>query len=282
MFQSTLRSCLAAGVALAAASAALPALALNISSSANDLSASLNAGGVASVTIGPINPVGGSAPPAYSVSNTVASVTVSNDLSTLGVLSSNLGATTGVLSSSASSPFTPTPTGTATATVNGLNLNLSASGLAPLTLLSLSATTVTSTTSVSGFGSLQAHGSSSIEGLTLNGSLIGLGALSGVTYINPPANDVIFDAGGLEVILNQQIPLGGGVGLQTNAIAVLFNDVPLGVSLVDGSIDVATSQALISGAPAPAPEPASWVMMLSGAALCGAMLRRQRVLRQLT
>ena len=275
----SLRVCLSGGVAIAIVSAALPALALNISSSANDLSASLNAGGVATVTIGPVNPVGGSAAPAYSVSNTVASVAVSNDLSTLGVLSSNLGATTGVASSSASSPWTPTPTGTATATVNGLDLHLNAIGLLPVSLLGLTATTITSTTSVSGYGALSAHGSTSIENLTLNGSLVGAASLSGVTYINPPANDVIFDAGGLEVILNQQIPLAGGVGLQTNAIAVLFNDLPLGTSLVDGTIDIATSQALISGAAAPAPEPVTWTMMLVGAALCGGALRRKRALQ---
>jgi hypothetical protein len=71
----------------------------------------------------------------------------------------------------------------------------------------------------------------------------------------------------LTITLNQQIPdLSESAGITTNAIALDFNNFPLGLNLVNGSLDVAQSFASINVA---IPEISTWAMLLLGFAGLG-------------
>src|SRR3982751_2555525 len=120
------------------------AAAQQASSSAYGVSANENvsAAGVvnANVTVGPIPQASGAAPPPYSDSNTVASVSQNAALTT-GVGGVTQSLQTGILTSSASGTATGAQ---ATATINNLQLSESEAGLLS-GLLNLSATTIQST-----------------------------------------------------------------------------------------------------------------------------------------
>lgn len=195
------------------------------------------------ISVGPIYPASGAAPPAYSNSNGFASLTVSSGPFTL---------TTGLLSDTASGN-TATGIGTASSSVADFSLVIQSG---PITYLSFVASAVGSTSSVNSAPS--ATGSSTLADATLTvlGSSVSIG-------INPSPNDVIFDAGGLSIILNKQAPdPEESAGITTDAIAIVFSSFPAGFNLVNGSIDVAQSFASINVTPVP--EPATWAMMLIG------------------
>jgi hypothetical protein len=100
----------------------------------------------------------------------------------------------------------------------------------------------------------------------------------GVTFpVNPTPNDVIFNAGGLTITLNQQIPdLAESAGITTNAIALNFNHFPIGADIANGSLDIAQSFASVNIA---VPEISTWTMLLLGFAGLGyAGYRRRGVL----
>src|SRR3982751_6865538 len=133
------------------------AAAQQASSSAYGVSANENvsAAGVvnANVTVGPIPQASGAAPPPYSDSNTVASVSENAALTT-GV--------TGVTQSLQTGILTSTATGTSTAaqssaTVNNLQLSLAEQSLLT-TLFGLNATTIQSTSQANSIGGLDASG----------------------------------------------------------------------------------------------------------------------------
>ncbi len=249
----------------------------SVSSGAYGLGATLDVLNFVGVGVGPIDSVSGSAPGAYSNSATVLSVA---DTLGLGIVA-NQGLNTGVIVSSASSPFPGSPTGTATSTVN--NLGTSLSSLLGSSFLSLGATTVTSTSSVNGVGSLSAFGSTQIVGLTVTGSALNGLTINGSLYGNPAPNTVLFSLAGLTILLNEQIPSGNGTtsdGIQTNAIDIIFNNFALTggltASLLSGNIIVAHSQADIFGpATLPVPEPATWLELLGGLAIVGSVARRR-------
>ena len=226
------------------------------------------------VGLGPINPVSGSAPPAYNVSHSVVSFSDSTTLAALGLPADTLTITTGLLNSSASSPFPPTPTGTARASIHDLSVIL-ADTATSTTLLDISATLIESQSSVSGFGTLKAVGSTTIQGLSVSGTLIGAPI---VESVSPPPNTTIFDAGGLDIVLNYEVPMTGpGVaGITTDAIFVGLTNLPLGVPLVNGDIILSQSQAEITGTAKSLPEPGSWALMLLGFGLTGLGLRSRR------
>jgi hypothetical protein len=190
---------------------------------------------------------------------------------------------TGLLTGSASSPFMPTPTGTGTGTVNNItSLNMIA-GL--VKELGISATTISSTSSVSGSGSLEAFGSTTIEDLVISGTAIGLTPITvGATAaVNPAPDDIIFDSGGLEIELNRQVTTGAdgptstADGITTDALYIDFTNFALGTGLVNGAVVVGESQAGIMGPPSLViPEPGTWALMLAGFAGLGASLRARR------
>jgi len=270
----------AAGLTLVAA----PAGAItSISSSGYGLGIDLTVLGFLPVTLGPIASDSGSSPPGpYSGSNSVLSLNSSLGLgSALSPLGS-LQLKTGLLTGSASSPFMPTPTGTGTGTVDNItSLNMVA---VLVKELGISATTISSTSNVSGSGSLEAFGSTTIEDLVISGTSIGSTIKVGATAaVNPAPDDVIFDAGGLEIELNRQTFTGAdgatstADGITTDALYIDFNNFALGTGLVDGDIVVGESQASIFGPPTPVlPEPGTWALMLVGFAGLGAALRARR------
>ena len=238
-----LSACLGGTLAATPASAAVT----SITSSSTVLDIALTVLG-APVNVGPLFPVAGTAPPAYSLSNGVASSSFS-----LGPLS----LTTGLLSDTASGD---TGTGTGTASSSIANLDASAK-LGSITLLTLAASLISSTSMVN--SSPSATGSTTLAGATLT--------ILGKSYtipLNPTVNDVVFDSGGLSIILNQQIAdTSESAGITTNAIALDFTGFPLGFNLVNGTIDVAQSFASIDVSTVP--ETSTWAMMLLGFAGLG-------------
>jgi PEP-CTERM motif-containing protein len=220
-------------------------------------------GPAVNITSGPFPAVSGAAPPPFSLSNSALSASVANVLST-GLLvvnaNSNVDGSLGSKSAAANS------------TVNGLTI-----GVAGLTL---SATTLQSLASVNGdFGFLTGTGSAMITGLSINGS--------SAVSITPTANDVLLNAGGIEVTANQQIFSGNGTsnrGIIDNALDITFSNV-LGTigadtGLITGEIIISQSEAFLSAA-APAsgggsgvPEPATWLVF--GAGLLGFGCHRLR------
>lgn len=245
---------LAAPAIMAATLGASPASAAvtSIKTSSTVLDVALTAFGTP-VDVGPELPASGSAPPAYTMNDSLASF--GDSFSTpLGLVSFS----TGVLVDTASGD-TAAGTGTASSSLASLNITLGS-------IATVSATAVSSTSSVDGTPS--ATGSSTLADLSITvlGSSISI-------PLDPPANDVIFDFGGVTITLNQQIhEVGGGSfaeGVVTNAIAVNFADFPE----VRGHIDIAQSMASINEA---VPETSTWAMMAFGFAALAFAYRRAR------
>jgi hypothetical protein len=234
----------------------------------------------ANVNVGPIAPSGGSAPPPYNNSASVASLSDSAGLTT-GLLGVTQGLQTGILTSNSNGSSTG---GEATATVNNLALTLGTSQLLS-SLLNLSATTIQSYSQANSVGGLDASGSTTIEGLVITGSVLAGLTIDGSLFVNPAPNTVLLSLDGLSIILNEQTALGDGItsaGISTNAIHLAFDGFPLGTSLANGDIIIGHSQALASlGQPSGVPEPSSWAMMLIGFGATGLALRRRRQGRSL-
>ncbi|MGH6781890.1 MAG: hypothetical protein ACREB5_07290, partial [Sphingomonadaceae bacterium] len=183
-------------LALPLAIAAPASAATTISSSAYGLGATLSAVDAVLVNVGPLVQAGGTAAPAYNNSANLVSIDQDLVLGGFGpLLTVRERLQTGIVTSTASSPFPVTPTGTASSSINDLNVALTTKLLAVpvVTLLGLSADTIVSTSSVSGVGGLSAVGSTTIEGLDLTG--LGLGGLfiDGSLYINPDPNTVLLN-----------------------------------------------------------------------------------------
>jgi hypothetical protein len=268
-------------IALAAICVALPSAAAHAqqaSSSAYTVNAqeTVSTAGVvtANVSLGPIAQSSGSAPPSYSDSDSVASLSDNASLTTgIGGVTQSL--QTAILTSSA----TGTATGAeATSTVNNLSLSLASNPLLA-GLLGLSATTIQSFSQANSVGGLDASGSVTIEGLILTGSLLGGTTINGSLFVNPAPNTILLSIDGLTITLNEQTMLGDGVtsaGISTNAIDIAFNNFALGTGLANGNIILGHSEALASLGAAAVPEPSSWAMMLLGFAAVGMVLRRRR------
>ena len=215
--------------------------------------------------IGEVDVINGTAPAPYSYSSSTPSFQGSASL-----FAPVLDISTGVLTGAASSPYPPTSTGTATFTVDSLLMTLGVPMAPPL--LDISATSLTGTSSISGIGPLSTTGSSTLEDLSISGGLIGAPiSLPGV--VDPPANDVLFNSGSLEIIANAQGGYNNGIeaGMTTIPLEIFFNggDAP---SALGGVVDFGFSYTQISTAP----EPAAWIEMLVGVGLMGAVLRRRR------
>jgi hypothetical protein len=246
---------------------------LPIASSAYGVAVDLTVLGGVTATIGPAADVSGVAPSAYNLSSGIVDLDTSVDLKTGGLVPLTLGTlvATGVLTSTASSPFPPTPTSTATSTVDDLSLDLKTAGLVPITILDVTATTITSTSSASALVSPNtATGSSSIEDLTISGLAVGTPiTLTGT--VDPSPNDVILNLAGLTITLNQQTLSGNGFdgkAIVTDAIAINFSSVPLGAGLLSGQIVIANSAASV-------PEAATWLDLLAGFGAAGLLMLRR-------
>jgi hypothetical protein len=223
------------------------ALVTTISSSSTALDIALTVAGIP-ITIGPVLPAVGSAPPTYDVTNSG-----SFSLPVVGL-------SAGMVTDTASSSFPPTETGTATSTTDGFSFAPAGGAIFDVT-----ATTISSTSSVN--GTSPATGSTTITGLSLT--------VAGQTFTfpgtqTPPANDVIFNSGGLTVTLNQQIPdTAETEGITTNAVAINFTDFHVGPNVVNGAVDIGQSAASLIVIP----EPAIWVEMFVGFGAVGLLAR---------
>lgn len=225
----------------------------------------------------------GTAPGPYSLSNSFLSATASANIEIGSViLPIKIGAVnvttagTNDISGSASSGFMPVLTGTGTGTISDLS-SLDVSSLLDGTQLGISATTLSSTSTVTGFGSLDAFGASTIENL----NIIVNGTALSFTVTGAP-DQVIFDTGGLLIELNRQVltgangPASTADGITTDALYIQFSNFLLGTNLLNGNIDLGQSFASITGPAGPAPEPGAWALMLTGFAGMGAALRMRR------
>lgn len=142
--------------------------------------------------------------------------------------------------------------------------------LAPLfgpPVLNLSATAITAAASVTGdFGALATSASSTLVDLAISVGGAGL-----IIPLNPAPNTVLFNFGGLTIVLNEQFTGGDGINDASsvvNAVHIIFNNVDFGGDLLNGDIYLASASALQQ-----VPEPASLGLLALGA---GVMLMRRR------
>lgn len=217
--------CLPAGSSIASSSAFGESVAANVLPFAGN--------GVV-IGSGPLPSAAGTAPPAYSDSDSVATVTVSSVL-TGQVLH------TGVMTVNASSTVPGGDNVHADATVNNVDVDV-VTALVPA-LLTLDATVVQSTADINGpCGALVATGTTTLAAAT--GTALGV-PLS--ISNNPPPNTVLVDTQGIRVVLNEQVQSGDGVtslSLTVNAIHITFTNVVLtGIGVLNGDIIIASSHA---------------------------------------
>lgn len=213
-------------------------------------------GVAATIASGPLPAVSGSAPAPYHLTDSALSTNVAPFLST-GLLTVNANSDVDSLSGNRNAG--------ADATVNGLSVLLSSLGI------DLKATTVQSTATVSGdFGTFNAIGTTTLEGLTIGG----VASL----FVTPAPNTILLGLPGLTITLNEQTTSGslpGSFGIGVNAIHVDFNNfLAPDLSLVNGDIFIAHSQASMMGV---VPEPETYAMLLAGLGVMGAIVRRRKM-----
>jgi len=170
----------------------------------------------------------GSAPGPYANDNTAVNAL----FSAAGL--ANVGAD--VLSGEATSDVDAS-SGNRTTTGNGSVTGLGADVVLG-TILNLSAGVIEADSAVTGdYGSLAANGSSILTDVDL--SILGTTL---TVDANAAPNTVLFDALGIQVVLNEQIIGGNGIdgrSLEVNAIRISFDDVAAGLGLLNGDIKIA-------------------------------------------
>jgi hypothetical protein len=184
------------------------------------------------VSSGPLPVVQGSAPPAYSLTDDLASIQVSAP--SLGTLLQ-----TNLLTVDAASTEPDSDQASADATIAAVRLRLAAI----LPVLTLNADAVSSTAQVAGpCPQPVATGSTTLANAQVRGPLgIGLSLLA-----QPAPNTVVLDQAGLRVVLNEQLSTvsGNTTSLTVNAVHVSFAELPVsGLGLVSGDIILSQSQA---------------------------------------
>lgn len=194
------------------------------------------------VTVPATPSVSGVAPTAYDLTDTLESLAVENPVT--GPL-----VATGVMIVNASADLGVSDSATADATVNDL-------GAAILDQFGLTADSVQSTSTVSGeCGALTALGTTTLTNPTATGPL----GSSLVIDESPAPNTVLFDEGGIRVILNEQIPSGDGItsqGLTVNAIRIILTNVPTpDASVLTGDLIIAQSVSAVECDVVPTPTP---------------------------
>jgi hypothetical protein len=185
-------------------------------------------GTVVNITSGPLPTITGTAPSPYSLTNSLASASVS------GILS------TGILNVAASSTVTGlagTVSTQGSSIVNGLNLAI-------LNVLGITSGVIQTTSTVTGdVGTLTPAGTTTITNLAVGG-LAPFNA-----SITPVANDVILNLLGVEVTLNRQVTTDTAAlaSIRTDGIAVDFTNVAAVINgtagVLNGEITIATSTA---------------------------------------
>jgi hypothetical protein len=183
---------------------------------------------------GPLPAASGTAPPPYSDTDSVSTVTVSSVL-TGQILQ------TGAMTVNASSTVPGGNNVHADATVNNVDVDVVSALVSAL--LTLDATVVQSTADINGpCGALVATGTTTLTSAT--GTVLGVP----LNISNsPPPNTVLVDTAGIRVVLNEQVQSGDGVtslSLTVNAIHITFTNVVLtGIGVLNGDIIIASSHA---------------------------------------
>ncbi|HXU33764.1 MAG TPA: DUF11 domain-containing protein, partial [Thermoanaerobaculia bacterium] len=188
------------------------------------------------LTSGPLPTRAGAAPPAFDLTQQVASVAVSSPL--LGTVLQ-----TGILKTHAASTLPGQDSAVGDAEVNGLALRIAGA----LPLLTLSADTVVSNAAITGpcTGAPTAAGATTLTNVVLGGPA-GIGL---TVPVHPAPNFVLLNVLGIRVVLNEQIATGSGLtrGLTVNAIHVsVTNSVLAGLGVLSGDIVIAQSQAALT------------------------------------
>jgi uncharacterized repeat protein (TIGR01451 family) len=177
------------------------------------------------ISSGPLPSVAGAASPPYSSTNQVASADVA-----LGLLLSG-GLRTGLLTVNAASNIPNSNSASANSTVNNSQATLGG-------LVGLTADVIQSSARAAGScGALSSTGSTVLANAKLNGATVTASAAP---------NTVLLDAGGVRIVLNEQIAAGNGTtdtSLTVNAIHISLDNAPLGLGLVGGDIIIAQSTA---------------------------------------
>ena len=263
-FRTTL---LAAAIAWAGSAAATT----SIATAAHGLSSTLGSG------VAPVAAISGSTSPGYSLAGGVAGHSSLTDLGSGLNLSLDSGA---IVTSASADGTTPADTGSggADALLNGVVLALFSTSGAGTDVLRITASQVQASTNVARAGAASSlAGSSQFTNLTV--------ALDGVSLLNfagsqsVAANFVAHDANGLTITLNEQTrtgTLGSVERLITTAIAVRFTNYAAGGQTLNGVVTLGRAQGDLLIDDVPVPEPWAWAQMLTGLALVGSVLRRQR------
>ena len=249
--------------------------------------ASLAVGGSvsATATVNATPSVSGVAPPAYSLHNSLASLSTSQGVIVTGT-SNLLVENTGLMNVVASSDvdgLAGIHFASGQAEVDHLNANvLNTVGLTGQVISSfftISATTVTSLSHVNGtFGSLTATGSAPIQDLKIVVNAVTILDLTGTGMVNFAPNTLVTFAtpiAGLRVVLNEQILSGNGIGsekITTNAIHVYFSGVVTPSGTITADLVVAHSSAQLRAVP----EPGSLALLGFGGLAMAGYARRHR------
>lgn len=199
--------------------------------------------GLATLTA-PSQPIAsGTAPGPYTDNDLLASLSVSQAL--LGILG------TGVLNTTASSNVDGLA-GSRFADASAETDNLNALLLGALTGISVTSDAVVSSALVTGdFGALSASGTTMLVNTSISVNGVAL-----VVTAEPSPNTVIFNLGGLSIILNEQVLSGDGIstrGIEVNAIHISFDNFLFGGGLVNGDVIISHADAdLVAIVPSPA------------------------------
>jgi hypothetical protein len=130
-------------------------------------------------------------------------------------------------------------------------------------LIALSSTTVGSSAQVTADGALAAAGDAVLEDLAISvlGTPLAIPA-------SPAPNTVLLDAGGIRIVLNEQLLSGdgtSGLALAVNALRIEFTNAVLGLGLLNGQIVIAHSEASLAAVP----EPSGALLALAAGLLAG-------------
>ena len=90
---------------------------------------------------------------------------------------------------------------------------------------------------------------------------------------SPAPNTVLWNAGGILVVLNEQLLSGdgtSGLALAVNALRIEFTNAVLGLGLLNGQIVIAHSEASLAAVP----EPSAALLALAAAGLLAGLGRR--------
>lgn len=251
-----------------------------IATTARGLFSNVRVVGSSATLVGPLAQVSGRTSPGYTLNGGLASSSNSVALGTVGGVSAALGLVTGAISTAASANGTTpanTTSGNASASVNDLAIALTTSLLGvPTNVLSLTAGQVQSLSSITTAGGVATlTGSSLFSNLNLVVGGISVFTLASNQQVAP--NFVAYDAGGLQVVLNQQfVSIFQNTRLIiTNAVGINFTNYLLDGRRLSGTVTVGQSLGEYVGN-APVPESATWAQMIAGFGLMGAAARRRR------